>query len=217
MVGMGVEMTDPGERAARERLRVLFDAIDRLSPDELARIGYVLPRGGERDPFLDAVDEAARQTGRAALVGEARDAAREAVLARYSAGSLHPTFVGLNWGLSQGTVETRVAIAETLADAAAAAVVEDVLDPDIAAALALDAAAITDLATGQAYDGSLGRLLQQSDDPTLRPARGMRGAGLVTVGVVVAATVLSLLGLVGVVAAGVIAAGRTMTDRVRRG
>lgn len=43
-------------------------------------------------------------------------------------------------GISQGTVSDRVAIVEALADAAAAAVVEDELDPEVAAALARDAA-----------------------------------------------------------------------------
>ena len=90
---------DDGEVAARARLEDLFRAIDRLTPDELAQIGYRLPPDEEREPLLTAVDEAARATGREALVDEARGAARGAVMARYSAGSLHPTFIGLNCGL----------------------------------------------------------------------------------------------------------------------
>ena len=35
--------------------------------------------------------------------------------------------MGLNWDLSQGTTEDRVAIVEALADAAAATVVEDLV------------------------------------------------------------------------------------------
>jgi hypothetical protein len=165
---------DDGERAARERLELLFGAIDRLTPDELAGIGYRPAPDKERGPLLAAVADAARRSAREALVEEARAAARGAVMTRFAAGSLHPTFVGLNWGLSQGTVESRVAIAETLADAAAAAVLEDMLDPEVAAALALDAAAITGLASGDASTGSLGRAMREPDDPELRRAPGER-------------------------------------------
>ncbi len=106
-------------------------------------------------------------------------------MGRYASGSLNPTFVGLNWGLSQGTVESRVAIAETLADAAAAAVVADALDPEIAAALALDAASITNLAAGEASEGSLAQALRDPEDPELgstpaaRVARSVGAAALV--------------------------------------
>ena len=113
---------DDDELAARARLEPLFAAIDRLTPTDLAGIGYRLAPDEEREPLLAALDEAAQRTGREALVEEARGAARRAVMTRYSAGALQPTFIGLNWGVSQGTVESRVAIAETLADAAAAAV-----------------------------------------------------------------------------------------------
>jgi hypothetical protein len=141
---------DADERAARDRLATLFQAINRLSPDELAGIGFRPAPPEERQPLLDAVAAAAEASGREALVEEARVDARRAVIGRYAAGMLHPTFIALNWGLSQGTVEDRIAIAETLADAAAAAVVEDVLDPEVAAALALDAEAITGMASGEA-------------------------------------------------------------------
>jgi hypothetical protein len=174
---------DDAEGAARERLAALFRAIKALSPDELARIGYRAAPPDERKPVLDAIAAAAAESGRGALVAEARDAARRAVMGRYASGMLHPTIVGLNWGLSQGTVEDRIAIAETLADAAAGAVLEDVLDPEVAAALAGEAAAITGLAGGEAYDGSLGRLLRDPVDPALGPGRAMRlsrRAGVVT-------------------------------------
>jgi hypothetical protein len=209
---------DSGERAARQRLDALFQAFDRLTPDELARIGYRLPLDDERDPLLDAVEEAAVRTGRAVLVSEARDAAREAVMNRYSAGSFRPTFVGLNWGISQGTIESRVAIAETLADAAAAAVVEDALDPEIAAALALDAESITNLAVGDASEGSLARAIRDPGDADLRlgtqahRARSIAIVAMVALGVMVTGSWVVGAAAVGV-AAGVRAfrrgAGRT--------
>ena len=205
---------DPGEQAARERLEILFRAFDRLTPGELAHIGFRLAPDEEREPLIDAVDQAARLTGRTALVAEARLAARRAVLGRYASGSLNPTFVGLNWGLSQGTVESRVAIAETLADAAAAVVVEDALDPDIAGALALDAAAITNLAAGEASEGSLAQALRDPEDPELRRNSGARRARrLGAVALVAAYAFATGIGAIGAAAAGFVAGIRAIARR----
>ncbi len=181
---------DP-EAAARARVEGLFAAFDRLTPDELARIG--LRRGDEadREALLSAVGSAAAATDRERLIVEARDGAREAVLRRYAEGTLHPTWLALNWGLSQGTVEDRVAIVEALADAAAAAVVADVLDPEVAAALSLDAEQVVGLAAGSASDGALARALQQPLDPELGRSPARRRAFLL---LPLAAVVLGALG-----------------------
>jgi hypothetical protein len=160
--------------AARARLDRLFASFNRLTPDELARIGYRPPPDEEHDRLMDAVDAAAEQTGRVALVDEVRGLARGAVMGRYSAGTLHPTWAGLNWGISQGTVDDRVAIAEALADAAAAAAVEDALDPDVAAALAFDAEDVLGLASGAAFEGSLGHALDNPEGADLGPSLSLR-------------------------------------------
>ena len=197
--------------AARERLDRLFTAFDRLTPDELGRIGYRPASDDEREELLASVDEAAIRTGRVGLVDEARAVARESVLRRYSEGSLHPTWLALNWGLSQGTVEDRVAIVETLSDAAAAAVVEDVLDPEVAAALALDAEDVLGLAAGFSSEGSLARALAGPADPELGARTAMRRARLAFAVAVVAASVFFLVaqldttaGLVAAVVAAVV-------------
>jgi hypothetical protein len=210
---------DAGELAARERLETLFRAFDRLTPDELARIGFRRAPDEERDGLRHAVDDAARRTGRVGLVEEARAAARDAVIKRYSAGSFHPTFVGLNWGLSQGRVEDRVAIAGTLADAAAAAVVEDALNPEIATELALDAAAITSLAAGEAWEGSLAQALRATEDPELRASPQIREARRVAVLATVAiAVVAASSGVIAAAAAGVVAGIRAVASGgTRRG
>ncbi len=175
--------TDAGTAEGRARARVdaLFRRLDRLTPDELARIGLHRPPDEMREALLDAIDAAAAATGRETLVVEARDEAREVVLGRYAEGSLHPTWVALNWGLSQGTVEDRVAIVEALADAAAAAVVADVLDPDVLAGLALDAEHVLALAAGNASEGSLARGLAQSTDSDLRRSRALQRFSLVVI------------------------------------
>lgn len=146
-----------GEAEARGRLEALFADFDRLTPFELERIGLRRPDAEAREPLLHAVAEAARATDRTVLLGEARAGARDAVLRRYSEGGMHPTWVGLNWGISQGTVEDRVAIVEALEDAAAVAVVQDVVDAEVAGALALDAALVVDMAAGEVSEGAFGR------------------------------------------------------------
>jgi hypothetical protein len=82
------------------------------------------------------------------------------ILERYVQGVIHPTWIALNWGISQGTTEDRVAIVDALQDAAAAAVVADVVDPEVADALSADAAQVLGLAGGMVSEGSLDRVLR---------------------------------------------------------
>ncbi len=174
-----------GETEARARLEALFTALDRLTPDELGHIGYRMASDEEREPLLGAIDEAARRTGRVELVDEARERALDAVMRRYADGQLRPTFAGLNWGLSGGTSEDRVAIAETLADAAAAAVVEDALDPEMAAALALDAAAVVGMSAGEVSEGSIAHAIGRPGDPDLGPSPAAHRVRIVVAALVV--------------------------------
>jgi len=196
------------ERAALDRLERLFATFDRLTPDELGRIGLGGTDEDERQALLAKVDAAAERTGRQSLVAEARTRARDVVMRRYSEGTLHQTWVGLNWGLSQGTVGDRVAIGEALSDAVAAAVVEDALDPDVAAALALPAEHVLGLAAGSASDGSLARVIQRPDDPELGPSRTGRWARIGLMVLVVSGTMVGIgigTGLPEIVAGAIIA------------
>jgi hypothetical protein len=178
------------EAAARTRVEALFREFDRLTPDELGRIG--LHRRDDRvaATLRNAVHAAAAETGRERLVSEARALAREAVLRRYADGTLHPTWIALNWGLSQGTVEDRVAIVEALADAAAAAVVADVLDPEVTEALELDAGQVVGLASGAVSEGALVRGLRRSADPELGRSAGQQRVVIAVAAVVIGLTVL---------------------------
>lgn len=210
-----------GDAAARERLERLFTSFDRLTPDELAHLGYRMAGDEEREPLLVALDEAAQRTGRVALVDAARSRARDAVMRRYADGLFRPTFAGLNWGVSGGTVEDRVAIAETLADAAAAAVLEDALDPEVGAALALDAESLVGLAAGTVSEGSIAHAIGRSADPDLGPspaahlARVVAAAMAVFVGLVWLAG--AALGPIGVAAAVVAGVGVLVVGTRRRG
>lgn len=166
---------DPGLPAARERLDAVLEGFNRLSPDELARVGLSRHDPGARAALLEQATSAARRAGRSELVAEGRRSARDMILRRYQQGAIHPTFLALNWGISQGTIEDRVAIIDALQDAATAAVVADLVDPDVADALAADAAGILGLASGMAFEGSLDRAitpppLGYSDHPIRRIA-----------------------------------------------
>ncbi len=192
------------EEDARARVEALFAGFDRLTPDELARIGLRRAPDRELETLLQAIDDAAAATGRQALVDEARDGAREAVLRRYAAGTLHPTWVALNWGISQGTVEDRVAIVEALADAAAAAVVADALQPDVAEALELDAGQVVGLAAGSASEGALGRALDAPADPELGRSGAWAWLAAITVGAFAGLTAAAFVGAALGILAGVL-------------
>jgi hypothetical protein len=147
------------EAAARERVEAVLDGFNRLSPDELARIGLSRRDPTARAALLRTASNAARDAGREELFAETRRRARDTILRRYQQGAIHPTWITLNWGLSQGTTEDRVAIIDALQDAATAAVVVDLVDPEVTDALTGDAAQVLGLATGMAFEGSLDRAL----------------------------------------------------------
>ncbi len=193
---MDEQQREHGDVQARARLEALFEGFDRLTPDELAHVGMRRDHGEARASLLRVCAEAAEKHGRTELLAEARTQAREAVLNRYSAGSLHPTFIGLNWGLSQGTVEDRVSVVQALEDAAAAAVVADLVDRDVADALSVDAEHLVDLSAGDVSDGSLAHAIAP-------PAPGLHDTGSRKAAVGFGALVVGVLAI----AAGLLAAG----------
>jgi hypothetical protein len=62
---------------------------------------------------------------------DARAATRDEVTRAYSHAMYQPTLIGLNWGLSSGTTEDRIAAAVAAEDAAIAEVAKDVVDRDL--------------------------------------------------------------------------------------
>lgn len=203
-----------GEAAAHARLATLFAAFDRLTPYELERIGLRRRDAGARAALVRTVEEAAGRADRTALLSEARSAARDAVLRRYREGGLHPTWVGLNWGISQGTTEDRVAIVEALTDAAAAAVVADLVPAEVTDGLAIDADHVLGLASGEVSEGALSHAVEPPP-AGMHDTIGRRVAiwvGALVVGSLVFGLVEVALGgvgsgLGGAVAAGVVSAG----------
>lgn len=186
--------TDPGRRAAEDRLEALLARLDRLSADDLvALVADDLDDPG-RGAALAAVAAAAEAAGRADLVADARAAVRDGVLARLGERLFRPTFLDPNWGLSGGRAEDRARAAVLLADAAAAEAVADLVDPTHRAVLLEPAEDLLGFADGRPMEGSLARALADAA-PVADPGRprtgggGARGtvAGIVLLGAAVAA------------------------------
>jgi hypothetical protein len=163
-----------GEAEARARVDALFERFNNLTPAELAHIGLQRQDPDEHRARMEAVEAAAEASGRSVLLGEARTDAREVVLRRYGEGTLNPTWVGLNWGISGGPADDRVAIVIALADAASAAVVEDLVAPEITESLSIEADHVLGLAAGTAFEGALVRTMEPAASPDLGDPPGRR-------------------------------------------
>ena len=191
-----------GENAARVRVDALFERLNDLTPAELARIGLLREDPEHRRTSMAAAEAAAEASGRSVLLGEARAEARNLVLGRYAEGTLHPTWIALNWGLSEGTAQDRAAIAEALADAAAAAVVADLVTPEVAEALSTDAEHILGMASGTAYEGALIRAIEPPRAADLNATPGRKlvvyGGSIIGGFLVLLAGVVLVTPLVGV-------------------
>ena len=127
-------LTNPAEQAARERVEVVFAAIDAYSPGQLSNlvIGHRDPE--QRDRLLATVDDAVAAHGREDLLDEACDAVRDALNARINEANLvGPHGFGT---VSANRAEDRVEVIAAIEDAVAVAVAEDLLAPDVARALA---------------------------------------------------------------------------------
>jgi hypothetical protein len=127
-------LTDPAERAARERVEVVFAALDRLSRDELWGL-VISPRPEvDRDQLLASLESAAATRRRTELLDEARSGVRDALQARMASG--YPAGVYGVTATSASRVEDRVEVALAIEDAVSVAVTEDLIRPENAAALA---------------------------------------------------------------------------------
>jgi hypothetical protein len=117
----------PGEAAARERVEVVFKAIDGMTPERLH--GVVLsPRDGdERDRLVGTLEGAVAAAGRDELLDEARNSVRNALYQRLTV--IFPAGI---YGISMhmtGRATDQVELVAAIDDAVSVAVAEDLLDP----------------------------------------------------------------------------------------
>ena len=188
-------MTNAGEAGVRARVETLFAELDRLTPDEMARIGLERSDPVEHAELLRVVAVAARRAGRSALVVEARAAARDTMIRRFATGGLQPTWLALNWGVSQGTADNRAALIGAIEDAVAAAVVSDVADPEVVAALSLPAWRVASLSGARASGGSYAAVVEPPAGPEYRASR-VRWVAVLLAGLIVGAWTGQTAGLV---------------------
>lgn len=120
---------------AHERLRAFGATLERIGLDDFRQLALSWTAAADRS----AARATARQAVDAAGLGHLADEAAAAVFAYmdrlYASGSYHPTWVALNWGLSTGPVQDRVAAAEAVQDAALATVAEGIASDAVLATL----------------------------------------------------------------------------------
>lgn len=151
-------------KAARARVADVLDAARYVDLSRLI-VGRAAP---ETEAARVVAAEAARTSGRAAVLEEARQAATDWVLQAFARRGYTGTWAATEVSMSVARPGDRVHVADALADAATAAVVEDLVDADTLDALrsrweVLDASssipepgALNDLASGVASRPGLG-------------------------------------------------------------
>jgi hypothetical protein len=123
---------DDPRPAADARVAAFLAQLDQLEADIVSRLGMAASsETPERDAAREEAFAVARAAGLEATVHDARATVRETLRRRMDEGSYRPTMVGLNWGISAGTVEDRVAITQAAEDAVTAVVVEPFASVDV--------------------------------------------------------------------------------------
>jgi hypothetical protein len=201
--------------AAERRVQAFLDDLDRLDIDALVQTA--LPASG---PDVTAArheaERLAREAGLEDVLADARATVRTTLIRRYDAGMYRPTMVGLQWGISEGSVDDRVRTVEAALDAVTAAVIEPLAPAGLVEQLASPFELID---RGGELDASLP--LSEATARALRPGVAADGASriVLTVAVVVVAGLLLFVGVwplalawIVVVGLGVIIARRGRPD-----
>ena len=117
------------------------------------------------------------------------------MIRRFASGGLQPTWLALNWGVSQGTAGNRAALIGAVEDAVAAAVVADVTDPEVVAALSLPASRVASLSAANASGGSYAAVVEPPAGPEYR-ASGARWAAVLLAGLILGAWTAQAAGMI---------------------
>jgi hypothetical protein len=124
-------MTGPDELRDRavHRLDILARQLDRVTPDDLRRIGYRLDPSAGTD-LRTRTEAAVVAAGLGAILEDARPRFRDAVLGLFNQTGPSPSWVGTWWGSSAGSVDDRVGVARAVDDAVLATVAHDLISGD---------------------------------------------------------------------------------------
>ena len=191
------------------RVGIFLAQLDRLDREDLQRVGLQMPNAS-REAARDRAVDAAIAAGRRALLDNARRAVREGALGGYARAAYRPSWLGvLNWGVSAGRAEDRVAATLALEDAAIAAVAEDLLPPDDVDELTAAYSLLTRSATGGPPSESLPYALSS------RPGRLAALLFLVAAVFPIAVTMSVVIGPAALVAGAAVIVGVVSVFRVR--
>jgi hypothetical protein len=121
--------------AAEARVEAWFGEFDALPIDAFQLTSLPAPRP-DHDRLRAEAGRLAETHGLGELLETSHERIRAAVRRAYDEGGYRATMVGLNWGVSEGTAQDRVAAALAAEDAVTAVVVEPWAGADLVAALA---------------------------------------------------------------------------------
>lgn len=129
--------TDGDRHLVEARLRIerFLDELDHIGIEDIALVS--LPAGDvpARAHARAAAVAAASYAGLGQVLRESREQARARIVRMYDRNMYQPTWAGLNWGRSLGTVEDRVAVSAAVEDAAIATVALGLIPADQAGEL----------------------------------------------------------------------------------
>ena len=115
---------------ARVRVDQFLAELDHVGIEDVGLVSLPAADVAARGPARSAAVSAAEQAGLGPYLAETREKARARVVRMYDRNAYQPTWAGLNWGRSLGTIEDRVTVAAAVEDAAIGTVAADVASAD---------------------------------------------------------------------------------------
>lgn len=115
---------------ARVRVEQFLAELDHVGVEDVGLVSMPAADVAARAPARADAVAAAQSAGLGLYLAESREQARARVVRMYDRNAYQPTWAGLNWGRSLGTVEDRVAVAAAVEDAAIGTVAMDVAPAD---------------------------------------------------------------------------------------
>ena len=116
---------------ARVRVDRFLAELDHVGIEDVGLVSLPAADVAARASARSIAVAAAGEAGLGPYLVETREKARAHVVRMYDRNAYQPTWAGLNWGRSLGTIEDRVAVAAAVEDAAIGTVATDVADADV--------------------------------------------------------------------------------------
>ena len=125
--------TETGRLSAAARVRVdqFLAELDHVGIEDVGLVSLAAADVAARGTARSIAVAAAGEAGLGPYLVETREKARAHVVRMYDRNAYQPTWAGLNWGRSLGTIEDRVAVAAAVEDAAIGTVAMDVAGADV--------------------------------------------------------------------------------------